>query len=57
MHVGLINQLRGMQRAIDQVAIILDAIGKKVKGRQGDQQHGQQAAAQQGENLGFQGFL
>ncbi|MNP61699.1 hypothetical protein D3C76_1569140 [compost metagenome] len=57
LQVGLVDQLRGTQRSIDQVAIVLDTVGKEMKGRQGDQQYRQQAAAQQGENLGSKGFL
>ncbi|MND97284.1 hypothetical protein D3C80_896020 [compost metagenome] len=57
LQVGFIDQLRGVQRAFDQIGVVLHAAGQEVKARQGDQQHRQQAAAQQGENLCSQGLL
>ena len=57
LQVGFIDQLRGMQRAFDQIRVALNAAGQKMKAGQGDQQHRQQAAAQQGENLRSQGLL
>ena len=57
LQVGLVDQLRTVQRAFDQLAVVLHAIGQQLKARQGDQQHRQQAATQQGKNLPPQGFL
>ncbi|MNP13802.1 hypothetical protein D3C76_1060980 [compost metagenome] len=57
LQVGFIDQLRGVQRAFDQIGVVLHAAGQEVKARQGDQQHRQQTAAQQGKNLCSQGLL
>ncbi|MNP78320.1 hypothetical protein D3C76_1759040 [compost metagenome] len=46
-----------MQRPFDQVGVVLNAAGEEVKTGQGDQQHREQTAAQQGENLRSQGLL
>ena len=57
LQVGFVDQLRGVQRTADQLAVVLHAVGQEVKAGQRDQQHRQQAAAQQGQNLRSQGFL
>ncbi|MNF64669.1 hypothetical protein D3C84_464090 [compost metagenome] len=57
LQVGLIDQLRGVQRAFDQVAIILHPIGEEVKAGQRDQQHRKQAATQQCKDLSSQGLV
>ncbi|MNM95442.1 hypothetical protein D3C81_1078870 [compost metagenome] len=57
LQVGLVDQLRSVQGTGDQLAVTLHAVGEEMKTGQGNQQHRQQAAAQQGENLRSQGFL
>jgi hypothetical protein len=57
LQVGFIDQLRRVQRPLDQVGVALDTAGQKVKAGQRDQQHRNQTAAQQGENLRSQGLL
>ena len=55
--VGPIDQPRGVQRAIDQPTVGLDAVGQKAETGQGDQQDQRQADTQQGENLRTEGRL
>ncbi len=57
LQVGLVDQLRTAQRTFNQLAVALHATGQQMKTRQGDQQHRQQATAQQGKDLRSQGFL
>ena len=55
--VGLVDQLRGLQRAVEQALVGADAAGEEVEAGEGDQQHEQQAAAQQRKDLGTQGSV
>ncbi len=56
LQVGLIDQLRGVQRPLKQTAIGVDVAGQELETRQGNQHDQHEAAAEQREDLQSQGF-